>query len=410
MDAGSVKNVAEIIRNYPDDRIVVVVSAMGKTTNALERLTHAFYYKKEDAFAVLEEVREFHLSIIKELFEEGDDIFKEVHNTLVEIEWTIEDDPIGDFDFEYDQIVSMGELLSTKIINAYLKKEGIPNQWLDIRDVIRTDNTYRNAGVDWSYTREASEKFFFPENSESDSRVMVTQGFIGGTSENYTTTLGREGSDYTAAIIASVLNADSVTVWKDVPGILNADPKYFEDTVKLRNISYQEAVELAFYGAKVIHPKTIKPLQNQKIPLYVKSFINSNEAGTVIDHNINEDNYIPSFIFRVDQVLISISPRDYSFMVEENLSEVFGKFASHNLNINLMQNSAISFSVCLDEEKEKLQELLKELKEDYKVLYNEGLELLTVRHYTDEVLDELTSGKEILVEQKSRHTARFVLR
>lgn len=409
-NADAVRNVASVLNLFPKEKIVVVVSAMDKTTNALERVVKKYFYKEGDAVAELEKVKLFHQKILQELFpEKNHPVYSDVNNSFVEIEWLIEDEPTGSFDFTYDQIVSIGEFVSSKILSAFLNDAGIKNKFLDIRDIIKTDNTYRDAKVDWEKSQEAlqnSPLFWKGAGSE----VFVTQGFLGVTSENYTTTLGREGSDYTAAILANLLNAESVTIWKDVPGFLNADPKWFDDTVKLRNISYHEAIELSYCGASIIHPKTIQPLHAKNIPLYVKSFVFPNEEGTVINENTSSDSLIPSFIFRMNQVLISIIPNDYSFIVEENLRDIFSYFSKHRVKINLMQNSAISFSVSVDDDEKKIPALIQELKKNYKVLYNRNLELVTIRHYDQKTIERVTVNKEILLEQKTRQTARMVMR
>lgn len=408
-DANAVKNVGNVIRLFNDD-LVVVISAMGKTTNALEKVVESYLNKDGKATENLQLIKDYHFTILNDLFEhKAHPIFTDIHNTFVEIEWEIEDEPQRDYDYVYDQIVSVGEVLSTKIVSAYLNENGIHNTWLDIRNVIQTDNTYRNARVDWKLTEELAQKNIMPLLNKTGQSIIITQGFIGSSSELFTTTLGREGSDFTAGILAYCLNAQSVTIWKDVPGMLNADPKWFDDTEKLNNISYHEAVELAYYGASVIHPKTIKPLHNKNIPLYVKSFVSPDHDGTVINENTTEDSLIPSFIFKMDQVLISISAKDYSFILEDNLSEIFGLFSQLGVKINLMQNSAISFSVCVDFDAQKTMKLIDALKKDYKVLYNEGLELVTIRHYDDQTIKRVTENKKILVEQKSRNTARFVM-
>lgn len=333
--------------------------------------------------------------------------FTELENTFVELHWAIEDEPTHGFDFEYDQIVSMGEIISTKIISAYLNHAGITNTWIDIRGVIQTDNTYREGKIDFELTGSLVDKILLPRLKEG--RMVITQGFIGGTSENFTTTLGREGSDYTASVLAFCLNASDVTIWKDVPGVLNADPKWFSNTKKIDELSYHDAIELTYYGATVIHPKTIKPLQNKNIPLYVKSFLKPQESGTVIrDGEIRLN--IPSYIFKVNQVLISIQPKDFSFIAEDNLSDIFELFSRHGVKINLMQLSAISFSVCCDNDPGRIPALVGKLKDLFKVLYNADVELMTVRYYTPETLDTLTEKKVILLEQRSRHTVQMVMK
>lgn len=408
-DANAVKNVEAVINLFNDD-LVVVISAMGKTTNGLEKVVESYLANDGKTQEHLQEVKDFHFNIINDLFtNKNHPIFTDIHNTFVEIEWEIEDEVLREYDYVYDQIVSIGEMLSTKIVSAYLNENGTKNTWLDIRSVIQTDNTYRNAKIDWQQTEELAQKEI--ESLITNKKCpIITQGFIGSSSELFTTTLGREGSDFTAGILAYCLNAESVTIWKDVPGMLNADPKWFDETEKLNNISYHEAVELAYYGASVIHPKTIKPLHNKNIPLYVKSFINPKDEGTIINKNTAEDSLIPSFIFKMNQVLISISAKDYSFILEDNLSQIFGLFSQLGIKINLMQNSAISFSVCVDFDKQKTMLLIDELSKDYKILYNDNLELVTIRHYDDKTIKRVTENKKIIVEQKSRNTARFVMK
>lgn len=406
-DSEGVKNVAEVLKQFPNEKICVVISAMGKTTNALENLANAFFYKTENPENILEEIKRFHFTICDQLFfDEKHSIYNELENTFVELHWAIEDEPTHTFDFEYDQIISIGEVLSTKIVSAYLKKININNKWVDARGLIQTDNTYRNAKVDFDLTETFIKESLSPIFETHD--YVITQGFIGGTSENFTTTLGREGSDYTASIIAYCLNATSVTIWKDVPGVLNADPKWFNNTKKIDVLSYQDAIELTYYGATVIHPKTIKPLQNKNIPLFVKSFLKPTEAGTIIKDGENRLN-IPSYIFKINQVLISIQPKDFSFIAEENLSDIFNIFSKIGVKINLMQLSAISFSVCCDDEIEKIKLLVLELQKTFKVLYNSNLELMTVRYYTPEIIDKLIKNKIILLEQRSRFTVQMVM-
>ena len=413
-DAKAVQNVGKVLELFPNKEIVVVVSAMGKTTNALERLTDSYYNGKGEPNIIVSEIRQFHLDIMGELFTDTKNpVYEQVNNVLVELDWIIEDSPIKDYDFTYDQIVSIGELLSTLIVNAWLNKKNITSTWVDVRDFMKTDNTYRDAKVDWSLTKECIADVVSPI-LEAGS-IVVTQGFIGVTSENFNTTLGREGSDYTAAIIGSLMDAEEVTIWKDVPGVLNADPKMFSDATKLDSVSYHEAIELSFFGASVIHPKTIKPLQNQNIPLYVKSFFNPKEKGTVITHTEQLEEggglrNMPSFIVKSKQLLISILPRDFSFIVEENLSHIFATFAKYGIKVNLMQHSAISFSVCVDSDMNRVPSLLDSLRKEYKVLYNEDTELVTIRHYTQQIIDRLTKGKKVFVEQKSRYTARYVVK
>jgi aspartate kinase len=409
--ADAVRNVASILKRFSNEDIIVVVSAMGKTTNALEELTDAFFYGKGDAVKKLDEIKKFHFDIINQLFpDKTHPVHNEISNTFVELDWAIEEEPTHGYNHEYDQIVSVGEVLSTKIVSEYLNEAGVKNKWQDVRDLIRTDNTYREGNVDWEETRLLIEKVLLPAfDAGEQGRIIVTQGFLGGTSENFTTTLGREGSDYTAAILAFTSGAQDVTIWKDVPGVLNADPKWFDETKKIDQISYHDAIELAYYGATVIHPKTIKPLQNKKIPLYVKSFLHPEDKGTVI----NDEQHplpVPSFIFKINQILLSISPKDFSFIVEESLSNIFRLFHEMQVKVNMMQNSAISFSVSMDNDDRRIPELIRMLQNDFRVLYNDNLELVTIRYYDQATIDRVTTGKEILLEQKSRHTVQLVVR
>jgi len=406
-DAQGVVNLGKVMKTYTSSQIVVVVSAMGKTTNALEKLTDAYFNGDDNVYELFEEIKAYHYTILQELFEAGNAVFDEVANTFVEIDWMIEDEPHDDYDFIYDQIVSIGELVSTRIVNAWFNQEGIASKWLDVRGYIHTDNTYREAVVDWDKTRSSIRRAI-PDMLLQG--VVVTQGFIGGTSENFTTTLGREGSDYTASIIASCLGAESVTTWKDVPGILNADPKFFPGTVKFEELSYQEAIEMTFYGASVIHPKTIKPLQNARIPLLVKPFTDPGASGTVIKENVTNKFTKPVIIVKQKQVMLSISTVDYSFISESHLSEIFGIFAKNHVKVNVMQTSALSFTACIDFIPERFQKLLTELKGYFKVKYNDELTLITLRHYTDTALADITSGKAILMKQTNRNTAQLVVR
>jgi aspartate kinase len=406
-DANGIINLGSVVKKFDNEQLLIVVSAMGKTTNALEKLTKAYVNGGDQLQEIFDEIKTYHYTIIEELFEPQHQIFNEVANTFVEIDWVIEDEPHEDYDFIYDQIVSIGELVSTRIVNAYLNRVGIKSQWLDARGYVQTDNTYREGIVQWDKTCAAITKDIphFLEKSH-----VVTQGFLGGTSENFTTTLGREGSDYTASIFAACLGAVSVTTWKDVPGILNADPKLFEDTVKFDELSYTEAIEMTYYGASVIHPKTIKPLQNAKIPLLVKSFTHPDEAGTII-HETSENKFIkPVIIIKQNQVLLSISARDYSFISEQQLSMIFKLFSQWQVKVNIMQTSALSFTVCFDLYEERFKKLLQALTSGFKVKYNDNLTLITIRHYSPASLRELTEGKTILMEQLSRNTIQLVVR
>ena len=404
-DAESVKNVATILNtNTSKERLCVVVSAMGKTTNLLEEISKN-YFNKVDTSNQLNLLKEYHFSICKNLFSNNDKFFEELHNVFVELEWILEEEPGMDFSFVYDQIVCLGEILSTKIIAAFLNNTGLNCNWVDARDLIKTDNTYREGKVDWDSTLSCTKEYF----KKNSHQLILTQGFIGGTSENFTTTLGREGSDYSAAILAYCLDAKEVLIWKDVPGVLNADPKYFSNTFVLNHLSYQDTIELAYYGATVIHPKTIKPLQNKNIALKVKSFLNPNLEGTLIDGS-NTTEHKPSYIVKRNQVVMSIFPKDFSFIIEDNLSEIFKVFSQKQVKINLMQNSAISFSVCINNDENKIQEVIPLLKNNYKVLFNEKLQLITIRYFNEETEISVLKNKEKILEQRSRHTLQVVVK
>lgn len=406
-DAASVQNIAKIIDLFSDESLIIVVSAMGKTTNAMEKIVESLWNKNSEFEELVEERRQFHLSIISELgLQNSPNLAIEI-NSIFDGILSRRSEKISDnFAFEYDQIVSLGEVVSTKIIAAFLNEKQLDCEWLDARRIIRTDNNYQEGRVDWDKTGALLKASII----ESSKNVFITQGFLGHTAEGFTTTLGREGSDFTAGIIAYSVDADSVTIWKDVPGMLNADPKWFENTVKLDQISFREAIELAYYGASVIHPKTIKPLQNKNIPLFVKSFISPNDNGTIIQSSTDQDANIPSFIFKMNQVLISFSPKDFSFIMEDSLGRLFNYFADKNVKINLMQNSALNFSICVDAEKIHLDQLIKDLSEAFEIKYNDSLELVTIRHYNDKTIERITENKFILLEQKTRQTARIVMR
>ncbi|MDF3027577.1 MAG: aspartate kinase [Fluviicola sp.] len=409
-DANAVRNVSHILSLFPKDQLIVVVSAMGKTTNAMEEIVDSLWSRNEKRYMELIEDRyQFHQLIVAELFHEKHYFIYQQMEELFESLKKRYHLPISDnYNFEYDQIVSLGEVLSTMIVEAFMKEEGHATVWVDCRKIIRTNHEYREAEVDWAKTEALVNERLLPLFKEK--RIAVTQGFIGHTSEGFTTTLGREGSDFTAGILAYCTNANGVTIWKDVPGMLNADPKWFDDTIKLEKISFKEAIELSYYGASVIHPKTIKPLQNKGIPLYVKSFIEPNAEGTVIQESTDYDHLVPSFIFKMDQVLMSFTPKDFSFIVEENLGDIFQQLAFFGVKINLMQNSALSFSILFDRSKTDPMKLVEKFKDQYSIRYNEGLELVTIRHYDQATIDRVTISKEILLEQRTRQTIRMVMK
>ena len=404
--ANAIRNLAVIAGSCRND-LFIVVSAFGKTTNSLERLLDCWFEGREEKFIIFREISDYHDLIINELFTENRN---GVQSVIAEITSAIEDklysSPGGNYDYEYDQLVSYGELISTKIISLYLNEQGFKNRWIDAREWLITDNVYREANVDFIRTGVELKRLIDPD----EHRVYLTQGFIGATAEGLTTTLGREGSDYTAAIIAYLLDASELVVWKDVPGILTADPSVYPDAEKLENISYQEAIELSFYGAKVIHPKTIKPLQNKNIPLYVKSFIDPEGGGTLIQNINHPVSLKPILIVKQDQLLVSLTPLDFSFVVEDCLSRIFAIFFNYRMKVNLIQHSAISFTLCLDNRGPYLKKLLNDLQGGFRVLYNENLELITIRHYDQYAIEKHTAGREILVEQRSRSTAMLVVR
>lgn len=408
-DANALRNVAKIIGMFPDN-LAIVVSAMGKTTNALEEVAQFLWNRDEVAFnAKLDEIKAFHSVILNDLFADSShavftDFEKEISGLRAKYNERIPDN----YDFEYDQIVSLGEVISTRIVTHFLQSSGESAEWSDARELISTDHNYRNADINWERTEELFAKRFLPRFEAS--RVVVIQGFVGHTAEGFTTTLGREGSDFTAGIVAFCCDAESVTIWKDVPGMLNADPKWFDNTIKLDKISFKEAIELSYYGASVIHPKTVKPLQNKQIPLYVNSFLEPEKIGTVIQSSTDQDHLVPSFIFKMNQVLISITPKDFSFIVEKNLSDIFSRLSTLKSKINLMQNSALNFSVLLDADKTDLDKLLANFEDTYFVKYNSGLELITIRHYDQATIDRVTVNKEVLLEQKTRDTARIIVK
>lgn len=406
-DAASVKNIAVLLKLQSDEPTIVVISAMGKITNKLEELVQAYYYQKGNPLEVLEEIKHFHLALAGDLFGKMPvQLTNDLENVFVEMLWALEEEPAFSYNHHYDQLVSQGEILSTKIVEAYLRHEGFACAWVDARGIIQTDNTYREGRVDYDLSESLVRSDVLPLFGQY--RYVITQGFIGGTSENFSTTLGREGSDYTAALLAYFSDAKQVTIWKDVPGVLNADPKYFKNTKKIEELSYHDAIELSYYGASVIHPKTIKPLQNKNIPLYVKSFLHPQAEGTVIKAG-EKRNAETSYIFKADQILLSIQPKDFSFIAEDNLSVIFDLFSKHGVRVNMMQNSAISFSVCADHDVFKIEPLIESLQKDFKVLYNSPVQLMTIRNYDPEIIAKLSENKRILLEQRSRNTQQMVM-
>lgn len=403
-NADAVRNLANILQRY-DDNIVVVISAMGKITDLLETLVKAYFNRSLEKQEIFLQFKAYHTGICDRLFGEGATP-PPVMEIIRELELKLEKRPSLDFDFEYDQIVSFGEIVSTRIVSDYLNHVGKRNLWVDIRNCIRTDDNYRDANLDWELTAELSEQTF----SFDGYSLYITQGFIGSTPASLTTTLGREGSDYTAAILGNVLNAESVSFWKDVPGVLSADPKKMEGTTKIDALSYREAVEMTHSGAKIIHPKTMKPLHNKSIPLYVKSFLSPDDPGTVI-HEINHKIQLPPiFIIRENQVLITLSPKDFSFINIEDIDRVVNFLVENRVKVTLMQQSAIDLNLVLDASEADWDWLLNELKPYYSIRYNTGLTLITIRHYTEETLDWMVKEKDIYLEQHSRLTARMLVK
>jgi aspartate kinase len=407
-DSDGVKNVCNIIKNYGNGPLVVVVSAMGKTTNALETIVDAYYKKSPTAVDIVADIRKQHFTLMSELFPDNHEVFAQVNDLFVEIDWVVESPVLDSYDYLYDQIVSVGELVSTRIVAAYLNDLKIATSWIDARDVILTNDTFRDARIKWTETGKRIRATVEPLLEKN--QIVLTQGFIGSTTENLTTTLGREGSDFSAAIFSHSLDAESMSIWKDVPGVLTGDPRIFDNVVLLDRLSYKEAIEMTYYGAKVIHPKTIKPLQNKNIPMYVKSFIHPENPGTLISEEGDNLQYPPVIVVEPDQVLLHISTRDFSFVAERHLSYIFKLLDEHRIKVNMMQNMAISFSACVTNNPDRIKKLIAVLDEDFKVVTEEKLELLTIRHYHDAILEELTRGKMVLFEERIRQTVQLVIR
>lgn len=406
-DAEGVRNVARVLGRFPDDDLVIVASAMGKTTNALEEVVQA-HQEGRDAKGLIGALRGAHAATLEAVAPHDHETASRLAASFAELEKHVEKPAEWPYDRDYDHIVSFGELWSTMVLAAHLNQAGLPTQWLDAREVVTTDALYRAARVDWERSASCTDVVRKAMLRQRPARV-ITQGFIARSGEGTATTLGREGSDFSAAIFAWLLDAESVTIWKDVAGMFNADPNRFPDTQLLPHISYREAIELSYFGASVIHPRTLQPLQQKGISLYVRSFLQPDQPGSTIDADGEADARVPSFIMKPAQLLISITPRDLSFVVEENLHHIFGLFARARVRIDLMQNSALAFSVATDDTP-RSRALIEELRRDYQVRYNEGCELLTVRHFDEATLQHLLQGRTVMVEQRSRNTARFVLR
>jgi aspartate kinase len=401
-DISSIKNILKIISTYNEDRLVIVVSAMGKTTNALELVVHNYFNNKENLQASISEVYNFHLEIINNLFEKSHPIFSDISKSFEKLNSFIKANKSPSYSFVYDQIVSLGELLSSRIIHHFLLNNNINCSFIDARNCIKTNSKYRGAKVEWDITNKKIKDYI------SDSKISVTQGFIGSDKNNFTVTLGREGSDYSAAIFAYVLNAESLSIWKDVPGLLNADPKFFNNTKLLNQISYSETIELAFYGASIIHPKTLQPLQKKEIPLLVKSFKNPQSKGTIISKGIDIEPLVPCYIFKQNLILLKLSSLDFSFMVEDNISDIFKELHKFKMKVDVIQNSAISFSVCFFDKYNKIKELIKNLEGKYKIDMHKNVSLFTIRHFDEKSIKKITNKRKLLLEQRTEKTVRLI--
>ena len=402
-DADGIKNVLDVLQKVGHEDVLVVISAMGKTTNALEIVIKNYFEKSSAFHASLQEVRKYHNQILLDLFEDEEhDVFFAVNSHFADLEYFLRSNKSPNYNFVYDQVISYGEIVSTTIVSHYFNEKGLKNNWIDVRNFIKTDTNYRDAEVNWEQTQKLISKGI------KKKTLNITQGFLGSDENNFTTTLGREGSDYTAAIFAYCLSAESVTIWKDVPGVMNADPRYFENAVLLNQISYREAIELAFYGASVIHPKTLQPLQKKEIPLYVKSFINPLLPGTSVSKGEDLEPKTSCFIVKKNQLLLSLSSIDFSFIMEENISEIFALFHQFKMKVSLIQNSAISFSVCMEDKFGNFNDLKVILSKKFKVAYNENVSLYTIRHFTKEAAEMVEKDKVVLLKQISRETMQVV--
>lgn len=399
-----IQNIAAILDVFREDRIVMIISAMGKTTNALEKVVEAFYAgNKEIALQLFNGVKQQHLTTAKYLLVTNyNPCYNQLNDYFTEAEWLLHDKPVREFDYYYDQVVCVGELLSTCIISYYLNEVGVPNTLLDVRDILKTDNNFREANINWAKTTENITAF-----ADASTNLVITQGFVGCTDDNESTTLGREGSDYTAAIFANLLNAESVTIWKDVEGVMNADPKAFPDATLISELSFDEVIEMAYYGAQVIHPKTIKPLQNKGIPLQVKCFLDPSLPGTVI-HKKNIKNLPPIIVIKDNQALIHLHSQDFSFVGEEPMAKLYEIFAQLNIKPNLIQTGAISLQIGLDNREDKIQQFASAASSIFDVQVEKGLQLLTIRHYTAELFTKMSNGKDIILTQQTKETVQVL--
>ena len=403
------KNLSKILKNHEGEKILIVISAMGKITNALEKVAEAFFEeRKEDALKLFQKIKEYHLTQLKYLITlHWEKATNELQNFFTEVEWLLHDKPVKDYNYYYDQIVCAGELLSSTLISFFLNEERLPNKWIDVRDLIRTDDTFRDAKIDWDFTAKNINEKLLPLFEENN--FVITQGFIASTDENESTTLGREGSDYTAAVFAKLIDAKSVTIWKDVDGVMNADPKEFNDAIAIEDLSYKEVIEMAYYGAQVIHPKTIKPLQNKNIPLYVKSFLNPGLPGTTITEK-HSHSLPPMIVYKHNQSLITLQSLDYSFVEGKPINMLHEILDGLRLKPNLTQNTAISLLICVDDIPEKTEQIALQASGIFEVQIQRNLTLLTIRHYTPEIIKKLSENKEIVLEQKTPETVQLLLK
>ncbi len=404
-----IQNLAHILENHKDEKILIVISAIGKMTNALEKVAEAFYEERnEDALQLFYKIKNYHLDQLKYLITlQWHKATTQLNDFFTEVEWLLHDKPAKDYNYYYDQIVCCGEMLSSTLISFFLNQQKLPNQWIDVRDILRTDDTFRDAKIDWNISKKQVEEKLVPLFSENN--FVVTQGFIGSTDENESTTLGREGSDFTAAIFADLLDAESVTIWKDVNGVMNGDPKDFEDAVSIPELSYKEVIEMAYYGAQVIHPKTIKPLQNKNIPLFVRSFLDVRLTGTVISKKSGAQ-LPPMIVYKRTQVLISLQTIDFSFVEGKPTNFLYQVLDKVNVKPNLTQNTAISLMICIDDIPEKTEKIALKASEIFDVQIQKDLTLLTIRHYNSEMIDKLTKKKEVILEQKTTETIQLLMK
>jgi len=408
-DAAAIRNVAAILQRYAGERLVIIVSAMGKTTNALEVIARAYAAGRvEEAKQQLTALHNATMTTVGELF--GDtppELANSLNDLFVSVEWVFDDPPNESYDYDYDQIVSLGELIGSQVVAAYLNHKGLATSWLDARDCIITDNTYREGWVQWPDTQARITDRVPPLLDQG--HFVLTQGFIGSTTENFTTTLGREGSDYSAAIFSYCLDAEAMSIWKDVPGVLTADPRLFDNVSKVDRLSYKEAIEMTYYGASIIHPKTIKPLQNKSIPLHVRSFLEPDSSGTEITADAG-DTYPPMVAVEREQALVNISTRDFSFVAEHHIRELFEHITATRLQVNMMQNTAISFNVVVNDIDDRVERFRQRIEGEFKTTVDRDLELITIRHYTNEVAESMRRGKVQLLEGRMPLTIQMVVK